>query len=131
MSSATVGAGSQVGLAPASSSSKSCVPGSAGPPTTMMARSDGQRWRTASSRPATGGSTMATRARLSVRRNSYSAGVMSVLTGTATAPSLVVPQNAAANAGESFSASTTRCSISTPRPARPLAQRSTDAARSA
>src|SRR5437899_10646684 len=56
-------------------------------------------------------------ARLSWSRKAYSSLRISVLTGTATAPSLAAPQNVATNAGESSRASTTRCSMPSPSPA--------------
>ena len=127
-SSREVGAGASDGFAAARRSSSASAPVSGAPPTVTTARRAGQRWRTASRRGATDSSTTATRARLSLRRNSYSAGVMSGFTGTATAPSLAAPQNAAANAGVSSRTSSTRCSISTPSSARALPQRSTDSA---
>src|SRR5215470_2097031 len=56
---------------------------------------------------------------------------MTVLTGTAMAPSLAAPQNAATKAGESSSASSTRSSTSTPSVANALAARLTRSATSA
>src|SRR3989442_1553713 len=124
MSSLVVGAGSPAGHAQARRSSKPCVPGD-GVPATTIRRSHRQRWRTARSFDATSGSTTATLARLSLRRNSYPSGGMSVLTGTATAPSFTAPQKAATNAGWSCSASSTRSSTSTPSPASAPAARAT------
>jgi len=131
MSSRNVRAASSVGLAAARSSSSASAPGSAGPPATITARSHGHSARAASTRAAALCSTIATRARLSLSRNAYSAGVTSGFTGTATAPSLAVPQKAAAKAGVSSRARSTRCSMSTPSAASALPQRSTASATSA
>ena len=49
------------------------------------------------------------------RRNAYSSALQRRAHGHGTAPSFIAPQKAAANAGRSGSASSTRCSISTPR----------------
>src|SRR2546428_7176503 len=145
MSSGTVGAASVTGLARASASCQSTVPGGTlatvpggalacaplpCPPTTNTARSQGQWARTASTRGAASASTTTTRARLSSRRNAYSSAAISVLTGTATAPSLAAPQKAAANAGESLSTSSTRCSTSSPASASAPAARATRSATS-
>src|SRR5688500_11340266 len=98
MSSRHVGAGSRRPDArPTTSSNATAPPGA--PPTTTTDRRNGQRARSETNAGARAAATTATFARLSFRTKAYSSTDITVLTGTAIAPSMAAPQNVAANAG--------------------------------